>query len=86
LKVQSKKKALEDARAHYEHCAKVLKANEIKWNDMWEAQPNPFLRIKEYTSARQKAMRKPIIDAWIKAKKDYETLAKPLTKKEIRSM
>ena len=86
MKDQSKKKALEEARSHYDYCARVLRANEIKWNDMWEAQTNPFLRIKEYTSARQRAMRKPIIDASIQAKRDYETLTKPLTKKAIRSM
>ncbi len=82
MKPITKKKALEDARAHYDNCARVLRAHEIKWNDMWLAQTNPFLRIQEYISPEQKAMRKPIIDAWIKAKKDYEALAKPLAKKE----
>jgi hypothetical protein len=76
LKPITKKKALEEAKSHYENCARVMRAHEIKWNDMWEAQPNPFLRIKEYTSAKQTAMRKPIIDAWLQAKKDYETLAR----------
>ena len=81
MKAQSKKKALELARNHYEHCAKTLKAHETLWQDMWEAQRNPFLRIKEYTSARQKAMRKPVIDAWLKAKRDYEALARSTSNK-----
>lgn len=76
MKTITKKKALEEAKSHYENCARVLKAHEIRWNDMWEAQTNPFLRIQEYLSEEQKAMRKPIIDAWIAAKKDYEALAR----------
>jgi hypothetical protein len=78
MRAESKKRQLELAKSHYENCAKILKAHESLWQDIWMAQPNPFLRIKEYTSARQKAMRKPIIDAWIEAKKNYEALAKPV--------
>jgi hypothetical protein len=81
MKAESKKRQLELAKSHYDNCARVLKAHESLWQDMWDAQPNPFLRIKEYTSAKQKAMRKPIIDAWIQAKKDYDALAKPLKEK-----
>ena len=72
----TKKQELEMAKSHFEHCGKVLRANEILWNDMWEAQPNPFLKIKEYNSPEQTAMRKPIIDAWLDARSKYEALAK----------
>ena len=75
-KQTSKKQEYETAKSHFEHCSKVLRANEILWNDIWEAQPNPFLKIKEYTSPEQTAMRKPIIDAWVDAKKKYLELAK----------
>ena len=76
MNAQTKKQALEMAKSHLEHCGKVLRANEILWSDMWEAQPNPFLKIKEYNSPEQTAMRKPIIDAWLDARSKYEALAK----------
>jgi hypothetical protein len=76
MNAQTKKQALEMAKSHLEHCGKVLRANEILWSDMWEAQPNPFLKIKEYDSPAQRAMRKPIIDAWLDARSKYEALAK----------
>ena len=76
MNAPSKKKQLEEARLELEQCGKILRANEILWNDMWEAQPNPFLKIQEYTSPEQKAMRKPIIDAWLDAKAKYQALAK----------
>jgi hypothetical protein len=76
MKPVTKRRTLEIAKNHYDNCARVLRAHEILWQDMWDAQPNPFLRIKEYTSAKQTAMRKPIIDAWLQAKKDYETLSR----------
>ena len=76
MNAQTKKQALEMAKSHLEHCGKVLRANEILWKDMWEAQPNPFLKIKEYNSPEQTAMRKPIIDAWLDARSKYEALAK----------
>jgi hypothetical protein len=73
---KNKKQELEFAKAHFEHCGKVLRVNEIKWNEIWEAQPNPFLKIKEYNSPEQVAMRKPIIDDWLTAKKKYQELSK----------
>lgn len=76
MNTQTKKEALEAAKSYFEYCGKVLRANEIIWNDMWEAQTNPFLKIKEYNSPEQTAMRKPIIDAWLEAKSTYEALAK----------
>ena len=76
MNAQTKKQALEMAKSHLEHCGKVLRANEILWNDMWETQPSPFLKIKEYNSPEQTAMRKPIIDAWLDARSKYEALAK----------
>ena len=76
MNTQTKKQALEMAKSHLEHCGKVLRANEILWNDMWETQPSPFLKIKEYNSTEQTAMRKPIIDAWLDARSKYEALAK----------
>jgi len=72
----TKKQEYEAAKAYFEHCGKVLRVNEIKWDEMWEAQPNPFLKIQEYISPEQKAMRKPIIDEWLDAKKKYLELAK----------
>ena len=78
MRAESKKRQLELAKSHYENCAKILKAHESLWQDIWMSQPNPFLRIQEYLSEGQKAMRKPIIDAWIEAKKNYEALAKPV--------
>jgi hypothetical protein len=76
MNTQTKKEALDAAKSHLEYCGKVLRANEILWNDLWEAQTNPFLKIKEYNSPEQTAMRKPIIDAWLEAKSKYEALAK----------
>jgi acyl carrier protein phosphodiesterase len=71
---ESKKVLLDKARSHLDHCAKVLKANEILWNDRWKAQPNAFVQIVDYTSEEQRARRKPIIDAWIEARNKYDEL------------
>jgi len=71
---ESKKVLLDKARSQLDHCAKVLKANEILWNDRWKAQPNPFAQIVDYTSEEQRAIRKPIIDAWIEARNKYDEL------------
>ena len=73
---KNKKQEYEAAKSHFDHCGKVLRVNDIKWNEIWEAQPNPFLKIKEYNSPEQVAMRKPIIDEWLEAKKKYLELAK----------
>ena len=71
---EPKKILIEKARSKLDHCAKVLKANEIFWNDRWKAQPNPFVQIADYTSEEQRAIRKPIIDAWIEARNKYDDL------------
>jgi len=71
---ESKKMLLDKARSQLDHCAKVLKANEILWNDRWKAQPNAFIQIADYTSKKQRAIRKPIIDAWIEARNKYDEL------------
>ena len=71
---ESKKVLLDKARSHLDHCAKVLKANEILWMDRWNAQPTPFAKIDDYTSEEQRARRKPIIDAWIEARNKYDEL------------
>lgn len=71
---ESTKVLLDKARLQLDHCAKVLKANEILWNDRWKAQPNPFAKINDYTSEGQRARRKPIIDAWIQARDKYDEL------------
>jgi len=73
---KTKKQEFEAAKSHFEHCGRVLRANEILWNDVWEAQPSPFLKIEEYNSPKQVAMRKPIIDDWLDAKQKYHELAK----------
>ena len=72
----NKKQLAEAAKARYEQATRMLKAHEILWKDIWDAQPSPFLRIKEHTSERQKNMRALIIKPWIEAKKEYETARK----------
>ena len=32
---KNKKQELEFAKAHFEHCGKVLRVNEIKWDEIW---------------------------------------------------
>jgi len=71
---ESKKMLLDKVRSQLDHCAKALKANEILWMDRWNAQPNSFLQIVDYTSEEQRAIRKPIIDAWIQARDKYDKL------------
>ena len=61
--------------------ARMLRAHEILWNDMWEAQPNPFIKIKDYTSNEQRAMRALVINPWIEASKEYEAALKARKKK-----
>jgi len=74
VKIQKKRNALEEARAQLDQCFKVLKANEILWMDRWNAQPNPWAKINDYTSEEQRARRKPIIDAWMEARDKYDEL------------
>jgi hypothetical protein len=78
----NKKQLAEAAKVRYEQCTKMLKAHEILWKDIWDAQPNPFLRIKEHTSEHQKNMRALIINPWIAAKKEYEEARKTVRSKE----
>ena len=73
-KTPSKKEQVEAAKAHLDHCAKVLKANEILWMDAWNAAPNPFIAINEWTSKQQRAIRKPITQAWLDAVAAYEAI------------
>lgn len=77
----SKRQDFEAAKTRYEQCARMLRAHEILWNDMWEAQPNPFCKIKEYTSNKQRTMRALVINPWIAAKKEYEAASKAREKK-----
>ena len=74
----NKKQLAEAAKARYEQCTRMLKAHEILWKDIWDAQPNPFLKIKEHTSEHQINMRALIINPWIEARKEYETALKAL--------
>lgn len=75
-----KKKLLEEAKAELEHCTRMLKAHQRIWDDVWDAQPNPFLKVREYTSKAQRAKRKIIIDPWIAAKAQVANLAKSTSK------
>ena len=70
-----KRNALEAARIQLDHCNRALKANEILWNDRWNAIINPWDKIHDYTSDEQRARRKPIIDAWIEARNKYDELS-----------
>jgi hypothetical protein len=74
----TKRQDFEAAKTRYEQCARMLRAHEILWNDMWEAQPNPFIKIKDYTSNKQRAMRALVINPWIEARKEYEAASKAL--------
>ena len=72
----SRKQELENAKNHYEFCAKTLYAHSKIWDEQWNQQQNPFLRWKWYVSKQQKSVRKPIIDAWIDARKQFEIIKK----------
>jgi len=74
IKIQKKRNALEEARAQLDQCFRVLKANDTLWMDRWNAQPNPWAKINDYTSKKQRAIRKPIIDAWMEARDKYDKL------------
>jgi hypothetical protein len=75
------KTEIEAAKTHYEHCARVLAAREILWKDRWNAAHNPFIAVRDYLSTKQRAERKPFIDAWIDAKEAYDAI-KPKAKSE----
>ena len=66
---------LDAAKANFEACQRNLKANEIIWMDEWRAAANPFVAANVYLSAKQRARRKPIVDAWVKAKEELAALA-----------
>jgi acyl carrier protein phosphodiesterase len=72
----NKKAELDAAKNHLDYCSKNLKVHEVLWQQIWEAQQNPFLRIKEYLSEQQVSKRKPIIDQWLDAKKKYQEIEK----------
>lgn len=64
----NKKAELDAAKNHLDYCNRNLRVHEVLWQQIWEAQQNPFLRIKEYLSKQQVSKRKPIIDQWLDAK------------------
>jgi hypothetical protein len=68
---ESKKAELDAVKSNLENCSRNLKVHEALWQQIWEAQKNPFLRIKEYLSKPQASKRKPIIDQWLDAKRKY---------------
>ena len=74
--MKAKKQEVEEAKAHLEFCARMLRAHETLWNHRWESIPNPFLRIKDYTSEEQRAVRQPIIDQWLDARRKYHAMEK----------
>jgi len=74
--MSNNKKPLEEAKAELEYCTKMLKAHQRIWDDLWEAQPNPFLKVREYTSKKQRDNRKIIIDPWIAATAKVAYLSK----------
>jgi len=70
----SKEADIQDAKEKAEQARRVLSANEIYWADRWNAAKNPFEAWRDYKSKAQKAVRKPIIDAWLSAVSKYEAV------------
>ena len=75
-KPKTKRQELDAAKAQYDQAARMLRAHETLWQDIWEAEPSPFKKIKQLRSEKQTKMRAPIIGAWLDAKKQYQDLAK----------
>lgn len=65
---------IEIARQLFEDSSRVLKANQILWDDKWNSASNPFIAAKQYLSKKERAIRKPIIDSWIAARDAYEAI------------
>jgi len=74
--MKTKKKIIEEAKANLDHCKRILKANEILWKDRWQSMPNPFVAIQDYRSEKQRNIRKPITEDWLKAQRKYDALEK----------
>ena len=77
------KAEVEAARSHFEHCARVLAANEKLWMGTWNAAPNPFIAVKEYFSTKQRVIRRPITKAWQEAKDSYNAIKPKKTAEEV---
>jgi hypothetical protein len=75
-KPKTKRQTFEAAKSKYDHCSRMLRAHEILWRDIWESQPNPFLRIKQHRQKKQVDMRMAIITPWIDAKREYVAASK----------
>lgn len=70
----TKKERIEAARLRLEAATRQLRAMEIIWQDERDAAPNPFVRARDYCSAKKRAERKPYVDAWHQARDAYDAL------------
>jgi acyl carrier protein phosphodiesterase len=72
--MKATRQQLETAKNAAEDAARNLRVHEVVWDAKWYASPNAFIAIKEYVSAKNRAMRKPVIDAYLDARQAYDSL------------
>ena len=70
----SKKAAYLEAQAALEWHKKNLHAHELLWEDKWRAAHDPFVAVKQWTSAAFRAKRAKVIGPWLQAKELVEKL------------
>ena len=76
MKQQATKQQIEAARVEVELKKRIFDAQDKNWQFEWSEKKNPFEAVSWYLSAAQRKIRKPFIDAWLKASARYE-LIKP---------
>ena len=73
--MKATRKQIEEAREAAAMSARILKAHDQTWSEEWDAIVNPFDKVTWLLSDKQRKRRRPIIQAWLRAKKSYEAIA-----------
>jgi hypothetical protein len=72
--MRATREQIETAKNAAEDAVRNLRAHEVVWDARWSSAPNPFKAVKEYVSPENRAMRKPVIDAYLDARQVYDSL------------
>jgi hypothetical protein len=72
--MRATRQQIETAKNLAEDAVRNLRAHEVIWDARWSSAPDPFKAVKEYVSPENRAMRKPVIDAFLEARQAYDSL------------
>jgi len=66
----SRKELLEVTASNLKLASELLKVHEKKWQEAWDAAPNPFIAWDQHK--KNKPNRLKIINQWLQARKEYD--------------